>query len=194
VADFEVTAPTHRMHAIEAAEGQLVTRRLTVEPKIVARRAVADPQRDLLKLAVVNRYAPAAPAVAFIARMGLQRGAIASSVAHDSHNVIAVGCNDEDLCAAVNLVIEAGGGLAVAEGDAQQTMPLPIAGLMAAAPYDEVAAAYAAIDRRAKELGTPLRAPFMTLSFMALLVIPELKLSDRGLFDGARFEFLPLFV
>jgi adenine deaminase len=190
--DTSVLPPA--INVIEAADGQLVTRRLRMRPKVVDRHAVSDPDRDILKMAVVNRYQSAPPAMAFIKNMGLKQGAIASSVAHDSHNVIAVGTNDEDLCAAVNLVIEAGGGLAVAEGADHQLLPLPIAGLMSAESYDDVGTAYANIDRRAKRLGSPLRAPFMTLSFMALLVIPEIKLSDRGLFDGQRFEFLPLFV
>ena len=126
-------------------------------------------------------------------RAGLKRGALASSVAHDSHNVIAVGTNDADLCAAVNLVIEAAGGLSVADGPTRRVLPLPVAGLMSTEPCTAVGRDYGELDRLVKACGSKLRAPFMTLSFMALLVIPEIKLSDRGLFDGNRFEFLPLF-
>lgn len=192
---FAVYAESERMHVIEALDGQLITRRLTVQPKVVAGQALTDPDRDILKIAVVNRYRDAPPAVAFIHNFGLRRGAIASSVAHDSHNIVAVGASDRDLCAAVNLVIEQRGGLSVAdyESGVKETLPLPIAGLMATGECAEVAAAYTRLDKLVKRLGSPLRSPFMTLSFMALLVIPDTKLSDKGLFDGQRFEFLRLF-
>jgi len=167
---------------IEALDGQLITNALTLPPD-------AD---DLLKLTVVNRYADAPPAVAFIRGFGLRRGAIASSVAHDSHNVIAVGADDESLCEAVNLVIAEKGGVAVVDGDRREILPLPIAGLMSELDGYEVARRYASLDGLAKALGSPLAAPFMTLSFMALLVIPHLKLSDRGLFDGDAFKLLCL--
>jgi adenine deaminase len=193
--DFRVEAVSGRLHAIRALDGQLITECEIVAPKLAGNLAVSDPQRDLLKIAVVNRYVAREPAaVAFIHGMGLQRGAIASSVAHDCHNVVAVGVDDDDLCAAVNLVIDSRGGLAVACGSEQRVLPLPVAGLMATGSCAEVAAAYAALDRLARDLGSRLRAPFMTLSFMALLVIPAIKLSDRGLFDGNRFQFMPLFV
>jgi adenine deaminase len=188
-------AKGRRVQSIEALDGQLVTRRLPLEPHIVDGQAVSDPSRDLLKMVVVNRYQRAAPAVAFVRNFGLRRGAMASSVAHDSHNVIAVGVSDDDLAAAINAVMDAGGGLAAVSherGD-HWVLPLPVAGLMATGPCTEVAHAYQELDAAVKEWGSPLRAPFMTLSFMALLVIPELKLSDRGLFDGGRFEFTPLF-
>jgi adenine deaminase len=147
-----------------------------------------------LKLVVVNRYQKAAPAVAFIKNFQLKRGAMASSVAHDSHNVIAVGVDDADIVAAVNLVMDAGGGLsaACAADGVKEVLPLPVAGLMATGSCAEVGAAYGKLDKLVKAWGSPLRAPYMTLSFMALLVIPALKLSDRGLFDGGKFEFTPL--
>jgi len=198
--DFAVPATSDQMHIIEAIDGQLITRLHVVEPNIIDGHAVSDTSRDILKLAVVNRYQDAPPAVAFIKNFGLRRGAIASSVAHDSHNVIAVGVDDADLCAAINLVIEARGGLSVVEGlsgtnnPTREILPLPIAGLMSTGTCEEVGAAYGRLDTLVKQLGSPLRAPFMTLSFMALLVIPDIKLSDRGLFDGQRFEFLPLFL
>ena len=133
--------------------------------------------------------APAPIATAFIQGIGLSRGAIASSVAHDCHNVVAVGASREELAAAVNAVFATRGGLAVADGASIEVLPLPIAGLMSDLPAEVVAERYAALSAKARSLGSPLRAPFMTLSFMALLVIPELKLGDRGLFDGLRFEF-----
>jgi adenine deaminase len=149
---------------------------------------------DVLKLVVMNRYYKAPPAVAYIKNFGLQRGAMASSVAHDSHNVIAVGVGDEDIAAAVNLVMEAGGGLsaACAADRVNAVLPLPVAGLMATGTCEEVGAGYEQLDKLVKAWGSQLRSPYMTLSFMALLVIPALKLSDRGLFDGGKFEFTPL--
>jgi adenine deaminase len=151
-------------------------------------------EMDVLKLVVVNRYYKAPPAVAYIKGFGLRRGAMASSVAHDSHNVIAVGVGDEDIAAAVNLVMAAGGGLSAActAEKVSEVLPLPVAGLMATGTCEEVGAAYGKLDKLVKAWGSPLRAPYMTLSFMALLVIPALKLSDRGLFDGGKFEFTPL--
>ena len=176
------------VRVIEAVDGQLATNQRTERPPVRDGLATADPQRDLLKLAVVNRYADAPPAVGFVRGFGLKRGAIASSVAHDSHNIIAVGCDDDALAAAVNAVIEHRGGLAVADGPDPAVLPLPIAGLMSHLPGSEVATNYQDLGRRAEQMGSTLGAPFMTLSFMALLVIPQLKLSDRGLFDGKTFR------
>ncbi len=193
-ADFRVAARAGRLNVVEALDGQLITRWKRMKPRVVAGAAVADPKRDLLKIAVVNRYAPSAPvAVGFIRGFGLREGALASSVAHDSHNIVAVGVDDEALAAAVNLVIAHRGGLAAVGGGAARVLPLPIAGLMADGEGRAVAAAYTEIDAAAKALGSTLAAPFMTLSFMALLVIPDLKLSDRGLFSGARWLPVPLF-
>jgi adenine deaminase len=193
---FRVPAQAgRRLQVIEALDGQLITRRLAVDARVVDNRAVSDPSRDVLKIVVVNRYRTSRPAVAFVKNFGLHTGAMASSVAHDSHNVIAVGVTDDDLAAAVNAVMNAGGGLAAVShrsGD-HWVLPLPVAGLMATGSCGEVAHAYQELDAAVKQWGSTLRAPFMTLSFMALLVIPELKLSDQGLFDGKRFEFTPLF-
>ena len=161
--------------------------------KRVGGRPVADPARDLLKLAVVNRYASRAPvAVGFAQGFGLQAGALASSVAHDSHNIVAVGVDDASLAAAVNAVIAHRGGLALVAPGRRLILPLPIAGLMSDLDGRTVARRYTALDAGAKQLGSGLDAPFMTLSFMALLVIPDLKLSDRGLFSGRRWAFQPL--
>jgi adenine deaminase len=190
--DFRLLHSGGPVNVIEAIDGQLVTRRRVADPKMVDGEAVSDPERDILKIAVVNRYDDLPPAVAFIGNVGLKRGAIASSVAHDSHNVIAVGCSDAELCRAVNLVIASRGGLAVVGDGREEILPLPVAGLMSDRDGREVAAMYTALVRSAVALGATLRSPFMTLSFMALLVIPSLKLSDLGLFDGENFRFIPL--
>ena len=181
------------LHLIEAIGGQLITRHLRVPPRVVRGEVVADVKRDILKIAVINRYAPRAPAaVGFIRGFGLKAGAIASSVAHDSHNVVAVGVDDASLCAAVNLVIKSRGGISVVGRGQQAVLPLPIAGLMSDRDGCAVARRYTALDAQAKRLGSKLDAPFMTLSFMALLVIPDLKLSDRGLFSATRWGFVPV--
>jgi adenine deaminase len=189
---LRVPAQGTQLRVIEAIDGQLITKCLIAPARIEDGAAVSDPERDILKIVVVNRYADAPPAVAFVRNFGLARGAMASSVAHDSHNVIGVGATDEELAAAVNLVIEQRGGLSAVGNGHREVLPLPVAGLMATGSCQEVGAAYAKLDRLVKMLGSELRAPFMTLSFMALLVIPDLKLSDLGLFDGQRFEFVPL--
>ena len=193
-------APSTKHHqppttpVIECFDGQLITaRRDLLLPHDADGRPLPDPAQDVCKLVVLNRYAPgAAPAVAFIKGFGLRSGALASSVGHDSHNITAVGCDDESLARALNLVVAAQGGLSAASpGGAELVLPLPVAGLMSDQPGPAVAAAYSAVDDFAKTtLGSTLQAPFMTLSFMALLVIPSLKLSDLGLFDGEKFEFV----
>jgi adenine deaminase len=182
------------MRVIEALDGQLVTVSGSAVARVAAGGIATDPDHDLLKIALVDRYDDRPPAVALVRSFGLRRGAIASSVSHDSHNIVAVGATDADLARAVNLVIEARGGLAVASPDGDTVLPLPIAGLMSDRPGPEVAAAYADLDRRAKDLGSGLAAPFMTLSFMALLVIPSLKLGPDGLFDVDAFRPTGLFV
>lgn len=192
---FQVAREGPRVRTITAVDNQLVTEEEIVETPIEDGLAVADPDRDLLKLAVVNRYTESSdPAVAFVQGFGLDRGALASSVAHDSHNVVAVGTSDAALSRAVNAVVRQEGGIsAVAEG--RHVLPLPIAGLMSDEPHDVVARRYMRLSNYVQEeLGSPMEAPFMTLSFMALLVIPQLKLSDQGLFDGDAFEFVDLFV
>lgn len=190
--DFQLPAHAPLIRVIGALDGQLVTNHCIVEASIRDGMYVPDIERDLLLIAVVNRYAAAPPAVGFITGFGLRHGALASSVAHDSHNIIAVGASAEELTTAINAVIESRGGIAVCQGAQCMVLPLPIAGLMSNQDGYTVAQEYAALDRWAKQLGSPLRAPFMTLSFMALLVIPSLKISDRGLFDVERFEFVPI--
>ncbi len=192
--DFVVKAASEdcAIRVIEAVEGQLITNEWKAKGKVVDGCLVSDVEQDVLKIAVVNRYGGAAtPAVAFIKNFGLKKGAIASTVAHDCHNIIVVGVDDEAMCAAVNALIAVKGGISVAEdGETVHCMPLPIGGLMSDMDGYRVAEKYSLLDRKAKECGTPLKAPFMTLSFMALLVIPALKLSDKGLFDGGKFEFV----
>ncbi|HPI93470.1 MAG TPA: adenine deaminase [Deltaproteobacteria bacterium] len=191
-AAFAVRARIGAVNVMEAGDGSLTTGRSVEEPLVRGGYAVSDPGRDILKIAVVNRYRESPPALAFIRGFGLKRGACASSVAHDSHNIVAVGVEDADICRAVNTVIGNRGGLAVASGSLTESLRLPIAGLMSDAEGPQVAAGYARLQKLTGELGSPLSAPFITLSFMALLVIPRLKLSDRGLFDAEWFVFTPL--
>lgn len=190
VGQFRVLSHDPQVLAMEALDGQLITHKRLLQGKLVNGELLADVAQDLLKIAVVNRYHDAPVALGWIRNIGLKRGAIASCVAHDSHNIVAVGCNDTDLCAAVNAVIEGRGGISLADGDRVDVLPLPVAGIMTDADPYVTAQAYAAMDRAAKDLGSKLSAPYMTLSFMALLVIPHLKMSDLGLFDGDAFKLV----
>jgi len=193
---FAVKCHTDAPHirVIEAIEGQLVTNCLTLPAKVADSYLVSDTDRDILKLAVINRYTPVPTvAIGFIRSFALKYGSLASTVSHDCHNIVAVGVDDASLCAAVNALIACKGGIAVAQNITEvQVLPLPVAGLMSTENGHTVANAYTRIDQLAKCMGTTLHAPFMTLSFMALLVIPALKLSDKGLFDGSRFAFTNL--
>ena len=182
-----------QIKVIECLDGQLITKSFTTDPKVEKGGLVSDVERDILKIVVVNRYQPAKPAVCFIKNFGLKRGALASSVAHDSHNIVAVGVTDSDILHAVNLLIEHGGGVTAYCGTEMVAVPLPVAGLMSNEDGYLVAAAYENVDALAKRLGSTLYAPFMTLAFMALLVIPELKISDRGLFDITKLGFTSLY-
>lgn len=190
--DFEIAAAGTHIQTIQPEDGQLITRSVLFPAYIVDHKLQSDISKDLLKLTVINRYQDVKPAVAFTHNFGLKKGAIASCIAHDSHNIIAVGTNDEEITAAVNLIIKHKGGISAVNGTEQHVLPLPVAGIMSAEDGYVVAKKYAEMDHFAKSLGTHLSAPFMTLSFMALLVIPELKLSDKGLFDGKAFTFVPL--
>lgn len=193
--DFRIAASgdTVTVKVIGALEGQLITNALQAELAVRNGAIEADVAQDVLKIAVVNRYHEAPVATGFIRNFELKSGAIASSVAHDSHNIIVIGTDDESMCAAVNLIIEHRGGVSVAGPQGSRILPLPVAGLMSALDGYEVARQYSALDAAAKALGSSLAAPFMTLSFMALLVIPHLKLSDKGLFDGDTFSFTPVY-
>ncbi|MEP6674258.1 MAG: adenine deaminase [Ferruginibacter sp.] len=190
VNDFAIAYKNEKeIQVIEALDGQLITNNLSLKPKVDDNKIVSNTEEDILKMVVVNRYRNAPVATAFVKNFGFKHGAIASSVAHDSHNIIAVGVDDESICRAVNLVIQKRGGVSCV-GKEALVLGLPVAGLMSNEDGYEVAAKYTAIDKAAKELGSSLSAPFMTLSFMALLVIPHLKLSDLGLFDGDQFKLL----
>lgn len=192
--DFRIPVEGKRVRLIGVTDGQLITQEERVTAPVRDSEVVADPERDILKLVVVNRYQDAPVAIALVSHFGLKQGALASSVAHDSHNIIAVGTNDVDLCAAINAVIDKKGGLAAVHGSQREVLPLPIAGLMSPRDGYQVAADYARLDALAREWGSPLKAPFMALSFLALLVIPEIKLSDRGLFDSQQFQFVSLWL
>lgn len=190
--ELAIPAQSGKLRVIQAVNGQLITHEKIMDPCIKQGLFVSDPHRDLLKIAVVNRYQEAPPALGFIHQFGLKQGAIASSIAHDSHNIICVGTSDEEMCQAINAVIKQQGGISVAWQGNVKVLPLPVGGIMSTDDGYAIAQAYVDIDRQVKQLGTTLDAPFMTLSFMALLVIPSLKLSDKGLFDGNRFTFVPL--
>lgn len=184
------SAEKQKVLVIKALDGQLITHKKEAEIAVKNGLLEADLQQDILKICVINRYRNAPIAKGFIHNVGLKTGALASSVAHDSHNIVVVGTDDESICKAVNLIIEAQGGISCATQSLEEILPLPIAGLMSANDGYEVAQTYTQMDALAKKLGSTLSAPFMTLSFMALLVIPHLKLSDLGLFDGDQFELI----
>ena len=192
IADFEVRSTATKIRVIEALEGQLITNEIHHKSLIQDGKLVSDIENDILKMAVVNRYENTKPAIAFIKNFGLKKGAIASSVAHDCHNIVVVGTSDEAICNAVNALIENKGGVCAVNGNEKHVLSLPVAGIMSAKDGWETGKLYEVIDAKAKEYGSTLHAPFMTLSFMALLVIPDLKLSDKGLFSGNSFSFVDL--
>ena len=192
ISDFAISGSGSKIRVIEALEGQLITNEIHHKPLIIDGKIVSDTKNDILKIAVVNRYENAPPAIAFIKNFGLKKGAIASSVAHDCHNIVVVGTSDEEICKAVNLIIENKGGVCAVNGNESKMLPLPVAGIISDKNGWETGRLYQEIDAMAKELGSNLKAPFMTLSFMALLVIPDLKLSDKGLFSGNSFSFVDL--
>lgn len=190
--DIRVQASSNQVRVIRAFDGQLITENVMMEAKLENENLISQIENDVLKIIVMNRYKKADPAVGFINNFGFKKGAIASTVAHDSHNIIAVGTSDEEIVRAVNLLVDSKGGISLVNGKDEHILPLPVAGIMSAQDGYSVAKDYDNIDKFAKELGSKLNAPFMTLSFMALLVIPELKLSDKGLFDGKTFSFTSL--
>lgn len=190
--DFKLPIKKGNYPVIEAIDGELITERFDYEIKKSTKDLSSDLENDILKIAVINRYNNSKPAVALIKNFGLKRGAIATSVAHDSHNIIAVGVDNKSLTNAVNAIIEHKGGMAVYDGNKTDILPLPIAGLLSTDKGEKVAEKYQKLQHKVKELGTNLVSPFMTLSFMALLVIPKIKLSDKGLFDGEKFQFIEI--
>ena len=192
VADFRLASLSKKIRVIEALDGELVTNNIEADSLIVDGNLVSNTATDVLKMTVVNRYKNETPSIAFIKNFGIKEGAIASSVGHDSHNIIAIGVSDEAICKAVNLIIENKGGVCAVTKTTEKVVALPVAGIMSDQPAEIIGNAYAALDAMAKEMGSTLRAPYMSLSFMALLVIPSLKLSDNGLFDGNTFKFTSL--
>jgi adenine deaminase len=191
--EIHVIPANTRIRVLKALDGQLITKEMMLTARIVEDNIVSDPDADILKIVVINRYHDAPPAVGFATGFGIKRGAIASCVAHDSHNIIAVGADDPSIIRAVNLIIRSKGGISVVDDDREEILELTVAGIMSNEDGYKVASCYDRMDVNAKKLGSPLNAPFMTLSFMALLVIPELKLSDMGLFDGQHFKFTGIF-
>ena len=192
VADFRFESSANKIRVIEALDGELVTNQMEAASLIVDGNLVSNTATDVLKMTVVNRYKNAEPSIAFIKNFGIKEGAIASSVGHDSHNIIAIGVSDEAICKAVNLIIENRGGICAVNNLQEKIVSLPVAGIMSDKSAKEIGKAYAELDVMAKQMGSTLRAPYMSLSFMALLVIPSLKLSDKGLFDGTSFQFTSL--
>ena len=189
ISDFRFDSSSKKIRVIEALEGQLVTNEIIGDSLIEEGNLISHVQKDILKIAVVNRYQDQPPSIAFIKNFGLKTGAIASSVGHDSHNIIAVGASDTAICKAVNLLIENKGGICAVSDKNKKILPLPVAGIMSDQDGETIGKQYAELDIMAKQLGSTLKAPYMTLSFMALLVIPALKLSDKGLFNGKNFTF-----
>ncbi len=192
VSDFEFQSSAKKIRVIEALDGELVTNEIEANSLIVDGNLVSNIENDVLKMTVVNRYKNDKPSIAFIKNFGIKEGAIASSVGHDSHNIIAVGVSDEAICKAVNLIIKNKGGACAVTSKEEKVVPLPVAGIMSDKSAEEIGKNYAELDTMAKQMGSKLRAPYMSLSFMALLVIPSLKLSDKGLFNGNSFEFTSL--
>ena len=192
--DFAIKHKGGKIRVIEAIEGQLITNELHLDAKTENGFVVSDTDNDILKITVVDRYRESQPAVSFIKNFGLKSGAIASCVGHDSHNIIAVGVDDNSLAAVVNEVIKHKGGVAIMVDGKVEVLPLPVAGIMSNEDGWVVAQKYDKLNKLPKLIGCHLHSPYMTLSFMALLVIPALKLGDKGLFDGQKFEFVDLFV
>ncbi|MEC3907752.1 adenine deaminase [Tamlana sp. 2201CG12-4] len=192
IEDFRVESLAKEIRVIEALDGQLVTNEIIAKPLISKGNLISDIDKDILKMTVVNRYQNQKPAMAFIKNFGLKEGAIASSVGHDSHNIIAIGVSDKVICKAVNLVIENKGGICAVSNSNEKIVPLPVAGIMSDKNGETIGIQYAELDKMAKQMGSQLHAPYMSLSFMALLVIPSLKLSDKGLFNGKDFKFTSL--
>ncbi len=192
VTDFRLASSSKKIRVIEALDGELVTNNIEADSLIIDGNLMSNTATDVLKMTVVNRYKNETPSIAFIKNFGIKEGAIASSVGHDSHNIIAIGVSDEAICKAVNLIIENKGGVCAVTKTTEKVVALPVAGIMSDQPAEIIGNAYAALDAMAKEMGSTLRAPYMSLSFMALLVIPSLKLSDKGLFDGNTFKFTSL--
>ncbi|MDD3358194.1 MAG: adenine deaminase [Parabacteroides sp.] len=192
--ELEVKAISDKMRVIVCTDGNLDTSEEIVSPAAKEGMAVSDTSTDIIKIVVVNRYQKAPLSIGFIKGTGLKRGAVAQSITHDSHNIIAIGCTDEELAKAINEVILQQGGITVVNGTETTTLSLPIAGLLSPLPLDEIDATYKILESKMQDLGSTLSSLQMTLAFMSLLVIPSLKLGDKGLFNGDKFSFTTLFV
>lgn len=192
--DLQVAPLSHNIQIIMAFNGSLFTGQKVIKAKVDETGVISDVGNDVLKMVVLSRYAPSRPAIGFIKGFGLKRGALASTIAHDSHNIVAVGTTDADIASAINHVISLQGGIVVEEDGAFDDLPLPVAGLISPFSHYDTCSAYARLTAHARALGCPFDAPFMTLSFMALPVIPKLKMTDKGLFDTARFCHVTPFV
>ncbi|APY00447.1 adenine deaminase [Lacinutrix venerupis] len=192
VSDFRFESSAQKIRVIECNDGELVTNEIIADSLIKNGNLISNTENDVLKMTVVNRYNNAKPAIAFIKNFGLKEGAIASSVGHDSHNIIAVGVDDASICKAVNAIVNAKGGICAISTSREKTVALPVAGIMSDKDGETIGKQYAQLDKMAKQMGSKLNAPYMSLSFMALLVIPALKLSDKGLFNGKNFKFTKL--
>jgi adenine deaminase len=190
--DIQVKSGDGLVRVIQALNGQLITKEILAPGKTDNGSIVSDIEKDILKIVVKDRYSDSPPSVGFISGFGLKEGAICSSVAHDSHNIIAVGADDHSITEAINLVVSSQGGISLISRNERKLLKLPYAGIMTNEDGYLVASDYETFDKMAKEMGSRLHAPYMTLSFMALLVIPEIKISDRGLFDGKNFRFIDL--
>jgi adenine deaminase len=192
--DIQIKAISTKIKVINAFDGELLTKKTIEKAKIENNLIACDTNKDILKLIALNRYQQAKPAIAFIHGFNLKKGAIGSSIAHDSHNIIAVGTNDNDLIETIKIIQQNKGALVAVNGNDKTVLPLDIAGIISSQSVKQTALLYKKLNLKAKEFGTNLRAPFMTLAFMSLLVIPELKLGDKGLFDGKNFKFTDLFI
>jgi len=192
--DISVPISGNKIQVIVAKDGDLLTGKELIEPTTENGFVVSDTDRDILKIVVVNRYKKSTPQIGFIKNFNLKKGAIAGSIAHDSHNIIAIGTSDQNIVNAINKVIENKGGIVAINGDDYKDLKLNVAGLMSTGEAEDVAAKYHEVHTMAKTFGSKLTAPFMTMAFMALLVIPELKIGDKGLFDVSKFDFTSLFV
>ncbi|MBS2212528.1 adenine deaminase [Carboxylicivirga mesophila] len=195
--DVKVVAPVDNpgLRLMEAEDGELLTEQTIWNTSYQKGEEIQSSlDDDILKIVVVNRYREAQPVVGFIKNFGLLKGALASSVAHDSHNIVAIGCDDESLVRAINAIIDTKGGIVATDGNEEKLLKLPVAGLMSVEKGEEVAKQYTAINRFVAKMGCDMKAPFMTLAFMSLLVIPSLKIGDKGLFDVNTFSFTSLFV
>ena len=191
--DFKIYDEGKNVKIINTISGEIITDKLIGRPQSINENLVSDVENDILKIAVINRYEKKKIALGFIKNFGLKKGALASSVAHDSHNIVVIGCSDEEMKNAANMIINTKGGLAAWCHEKNICIPLPVAGLMTNEDGNKIAADYQALVSLSKEFGSSLNDPFMTMCFMSLLVIPKLKLSDKGLFDCDKFELTTLF-